>query len=181
MLNSGGLLHAVRRNDMLHLKMLLEHKADPNQHYSQYDDPDISILEVAISEYRADAVKLLLQYGADPNTIRCNDRIYNVITCGSAPGLIRYAAMRDNTEMVKHFLDHGAREADIGALPSGEVELYLRQRHCKKACIALYVMLQKRAHLPKDVIRYVVSPMVWASHGREEWVFSTTKKPSRFK
>ncbi len=62
----GGALHVMtRRGDLPAMRWLLAHGADPNALWPHWD-ADVSPLHLAIWGGHADAVKLLLEAGADP-------------------------------------------------------------------------------------------------------------------
>lgn len=66
LLESGGALHIMaRRNDMIAVKWLLEHGADPNARWG-FGDSEMTAMHLAAWEGHADMVRLLLDSGADP-------------------------------------------------------------------------------------------------------------------
>ncbi len=66
LLQSGGALHIMaRRNDMVAVKWLLEHGADPNARWG-FGDSEMTAMHLAAWEGHADMVRLLLDAGADP-------------------------------------------------------------------------------------------------------------------
>jgi ankyrin repeat protein len=66
LLKSGGALHLLaRRNDIVAVKWLLEHGADPNARWS-FGDSEMTAMHLAAWEGHADMVRLLLNAGADP-------------------------------------------------------------------------------------------------------------------
>ena len=66
LLKSGGALHLMaRRNDMVAVKWLLDHGADPNARWA-FGDSEMTAMHLAAWEGHADMVRLLLDAGADP-------------------------------------------------------------------------------------------------------------------
>jgi ankyrin repeat protein len=131
-------LHIATQNDNVEItKMLLTHKADPNQqnYFSEV------ALRIAVQKSFLNNAELLLKHGANPNYINITSStttdVFEISTCfrknSDTYGILQLAVSKDDFNMSKLLLEYGANpnlKSSYGWLPV--VQSVLRDFRCQE-------------------------------------------------